>query len=133
LRAGWRAPTFFGVPPPDDVVHPRRPPAPVALVARTHWVVGGTIVAGAVLLRWMMAKFPVDFSLRTYTITAALAALYLLAGTLVWFGVPPGRLLSRICGLIYLARPSLGSFLWDIMDSEEFKTHFRRRRAPPAL
>jgi hypothetical protein len=60
-------------------------------------------------------------------ITGGLAVLYGLAGTLVWFGTPTGRFLSRVCGLLYLARPQLGSRLWKIMDSEEFKAHF----APP--
>ena len=105
----------------------RRPPDCVALVARTHWVVGGVILASIGLLRWIVEKFPVEFSTRTYAITGGLAALYGLAGTLVWFGAPGGRLLSRVCGLLYLARPSLGSRLWEIMDSDEFKAHFRRR------
>ena len=111
----------------------RRPPACVALVARTHWVVGGVILVSIGLLRWIVEKYPVEFSARTYVITGGLAALYGLAGTLVWFGVPGGRLLSRVCTLLYLARPSLGSHLWEIMDSGEFKAHFGVHVPPPPL
>ena len=105
----------------------RRPPDCVALVARTHWVVAVVILISIGLLRWMVEKFPFEFGARTYLITLGLAVLYGLAGTLVWFGASGGRLLSRVCGLLYLARPSLGSRLWEIMDSDEFKAHFRRR------
>ncbi len=103
-----------------------RPPACVALVARTHWTVSATIAISIGLLRWIVAKFPVEFSPRTYAISTTLAVLFGLAGTLVWFGTPAGKFLSRLCGLLYLARPSLGSHLWRIMDSEEFQAHFRR-------
>src|SRR5471032_539995 len=102
----------------------RRPPACVALVARTHWVVSGVIFASLGLLRWIAEKFPVEPSGRTYAITGALVALYGLAGTLVWWGAPGGRFFSRACCVLYLARPQLGSHLWKIMDSEEFKAHF---------
>src|SRR5450631_1997248 len=61
------------------------PPDSVALVARTHWVVGGVILVSIGLLRWIVEKYPVEFSVRTYAITGGLAALYGLAGTLVWF------------------------------------------------
>ncbi|MEO5959473.1 MAG: hypothetical protein ABIZ49_03220, partial [Opitutaceae bacterium] len=61
-------------------------------------------------------------------ITGGLAALYLFAGTLVWFGAPLGRFFSRVCALLYLSRPRLGSFLWEVMDSDEFKAHFRRTK-----
>ena len=105
---------------------PRRPPACVALVARTHWLVGGAVLVSVALLRWLTEKFPVGFSARTYAITGGIAALYALAGTLVWFGAPGGKFLSRACGLLYLARPSLGSRLWEIMDSPEFKAHFAK-------
>ena len=109
----------------------RRPPDCVALVARTHWVVGGVILGSIVFLRWIVEKFPVEFSGRTYAITGGLAALYGLAGTLVWFGAPGGRFLSRVSGLLYLARPSLGSLLWQIMDSAEFQAHFTGRPIEP--
>src|SRR4051812_45311403 len=77
---------------------PSHPPACVALVARTHWVVAGVIVVSLALLRGITIKFPIEFTARTYLITGGLAALYGLAGTLVWFGTFGGRLLSRICG-----------------------------------
>jgi hypothetical protein len=102
----------------------RRPPACVALVARTHWVVSGVILVSLGLLRWIAERFSVEPSGRTYAITGTLVALYGLAGTLVWFGAPGGRFLSRACNALYLARPQLGSYLWKIMDSDEFKAHF---------
>ncbi len=105
-----------------------RPPDIVALVARTHWIVGGTILLSVLAVRWLVSRFPVDFTARTWAITLSLAALYLTAGTLVWFGAPFGRILSRVCSLIYLARPQLGPRLWQIMDSEEFRRHFGRRK-----
>jgi len=110
-----------------------RPPDCVVLVAKTHWVVGAVILVSVGLLRWIVEKYPVEFSVRTYAITGGLAALYGLAGTLVWFGAPGGRLLSRACSLIYLARPNLGSRLWEIMDSDEFKAHFGVPIPPPPL
>jgi hypothetical protein len=118
------------MPPPDSQQpvpeYPRTRPPAVALVARTHLLVGATILASILLLRALVQKYPVEFSPRTYAITLSLAALYLLAGTLVWYGAPFGRILSRICSLIYLTRPQLGSRLWRIMDSEEFREHFTR-------
>ena len=105
-----------------------RPPKSVALVARTHWLVGGTIAASIVLLHLMTRKLPaVEFGLRTYYLTSSLAALYLLTGTLVWFGWPLGRPLSRICCLLYLPRPQFGGRLWEIMNSPEYQGHFTRR------
>jgi hypothetical protein len=104
----------------------RRPPSVVSFVARTHWVVSATIAVSIVLLHLFTRKLPmVSFGPKTYIISGALALLYGAAGTLVWFGLPPGRLLSRICGLIYLARPQLGSRVWDTMDSAKFKEHFK--------
>jgi hypothetical protein len=41
--------------------------------------------------------------------------------------------LSRICGLLYLARPRLGSDLWQIMDSAEYQAHFGVPIPPPPL
>ena len=105
-----------------------RPPSCVALVARTHWLVGAVILVSLALLAWVTHRVPrIEFGAATYGIAGGLAALYLLAGTLVWLGAPFGRLLSRICGLLYLPRPQFGSLLWDIMDSPEFKVHFTRR------
>jgi hypothetical protein len=101
------------------------PPKGVALVARTHWMVGGVIVAGIALLHFATRKLPyIEVGSRTYLITGGLALLYLLGGTLVWFGAPFGPLLSRVCGLLYLSRPRLGSFLWETMNTPEFKAHF---------
>ena len=111
----------------------KRPPASVALVARTHWVVGTIILISVPLVSWITQKFPVKASARTYAIALSLAGLYLLGGTLVWFGAPLGRVLSRVCGLIYLARPQLGSRLWEIMDSPEYQEHFTgpgKKRTP---
>ena len=109
----------------------RRPPDCVAHVARTHWVVTGVILASIGVVQWIVVKFPVAFSPRTYAITFGLAALYGLAGTLVWIGAPLGRFLSRLCGLLYLARPSLGSPLWQIMDSAEYQAHFETDKSDP--
>lgn len=106
---------------------PSRPPACVALVARTHWAVSAVILVSMGLLSWAAAKYPITFGPRAYAITGGLVLLYGLGGTLVWFGTPAGRFLSRVCGLLYLARPQLGSRLWQIMDSEEFQAHFRPR------
>lgn len=105
----------------------RRPPDCVVLVARTHWVVGAAVLGSVGLLYLATRKLPyIEFGPRTYVIALSLAALYLLGGTLVWLGAPLGRVTSRVCGLLYLSRPRLGSYLWEIMDSEEFKVHFRR-------
>ena len=109
-------------------MHP--PPRPVAFVARTHWVVGVVIVASIGLLHLLTRNLPgIEFAARTYVITGSLGGLYLLAGTLVWFGAPLGRLLSRICTLLYLPRPQFGGQLWDIMNSPEYQAHFTRPRA----
>ena len=103
------------------------PPKPVAFVARTHWFVGIIIVASIGLLHLLTRNLPgIEFRPRTYVITGSLGGLYLLAGTLVWFGAPLGRLLSRICALLYLPRPQFGGQLWDIMNSPEYQAHFTR-------
>lgn len=97
----------------------------VALVAKTHALVGLVVLGSLVPLYFFTRKLPfVEFGAKTYLIAGAFAALYLGTGTLVWFGLPPGRLLSRICGLLYLARPNFGSHLWEIMNSAEYKAHF---------
>ena len=98
----------------------RRPPRSVSLVARTHWVVGVVIACSSAVLLVLTRNLPrFEFGPRTYVIAGALAGLYLLAGTLVWFGAPLGKLLSRICGLIYLPRPQFGGLLWDLLNSPE--------------
>ena len=105
-----------------------RPPGVVVLVARTHWVVGGVMLATVALLSFLVRNMPVVFETKTYVITLGGSTLYLLAGTLVWFGTPFGRVLSKICGLIYLVRPQLGSRLWKIMESPEYQAHFSRTK-----
>ncbi len=108
-----------------------RPPSCVVMVARVHWIVGTVIVVSTALLRAVTSNLPqIEFGARTFIIAGALAALYLLAGTLVWFGAPLGPLLSRVCSLLYLPRPQFGSAIWDIMDSAEFRAHFVRGQGP---
>ncbi len=106
----------------------RSPPPSVALVARTHWLVGAAIALSLGLLWWITRGLPhIEFGPRTYTIAGGLAALYVGAGTLVWLGAPPGRLLSRICGLLYLPRPQFGSRLWQLMSAPDYQAHFDRK------
>jgi hypothetical protein len=67
------------------------------------------IVVSIGVLHLITRNLPaIEFGPKTYVITWSLAALYGLTGTLVWFGAPLGRLLSRICGLLYLPRPQFG-------------------------
>jgi hypothetical protein len=104
----------------------RRPPDGVVFVATTHAVVGGVIVASTVLLYWLTRSLPaIEFGARTYAYTLGLAGLYFLAAAMVWFGAPFGSLLSRVCSLLYLPRPSFGFKIWDTMNSPEFRAHFR--------
>lgn len=117
------------------VPNPRmpRPPESVVFVARTHWLVGGVVVASTGLLHLVLRDVPVvHFGLRTYAITGALGLSYLLAGALVWLGWPFGPLLSRVCTLLYLPRPGMGLRVWETMNSPEFKAHFKRASAPGA-
>ncbi|HUR58200.1 MAG TPA: hypothetical protein VM029_10855 [Opitutaceae bacterium] len=104
-----------------------RPPSSIIFVAKTHWLVSAAIFISVAVLHFSTRKMPVAFETKTYVITLGMGTLYLLGGTLVWFGAPLGRLLSRVCALIYLVRPNLGTRLWQIMDSEEFRMHFARR------
>ena len=107
------------------------PPKAVALVAKTHWIVGVVIFASIALLHLLTRNLPgIEFGRRTYWVTGGLGVLYLSAGTLVWFGAPLGRLLSRLCGLLYLPRPQFGGRLWDVMNSAEYQTHFEREKSP---
>lgn len=109
----------------------RRPPC-VGYIARTHWAVGGVILASMALLYWLTHRLPrIEFGARTYLISGGLALLYLATGTLVWFGAQPGPFLSRICSLLYLPRPRLGFGIWKMMNSPEFREHFRPRKQPP--
>lgn len=87
------------------------------------------VVVSTLLLHWLTRQLPkIEFGPRTFLIAGGLAATYLLAGTLVWFGAPFGPLLSRVCALLYLPRPQFGSAMWDTMDSPEFRSHFKRDR-----
>jgi hypothetical protein len=91
--------------------------------------VGVTIVASIAALHFMTRNLPgIEFQPRTYIITGSFGALYLLTGTLVWFGAPLGRLLSRVCSLLYLPRPQFGGRLWDVMNSPEYQAYFTRRQ-----
>lgn len=111
-----------------------RPPPEVALVARTHGLVGLTALASLLLLHLLTRRLPhVEFGPRTYAIALGIGLGYTITGVMVWFGTPAGRFLSRVCGLLYLARPQLGSRLWRIMDSADYQAHFRRPGGgPPA-
>ena len=107
----------------------RSPPSCVAFVARTHGVVGLVILGSIGLLHLIVRRLPVfEFGPQTYLIAGSLAGLYLVAGALVWFGVPPGRFLSRVCALLYLARQPFGSLVWETMNEPEFKAHFLRSK-----
>lgn len=101
-------------------------PEGVVLVARSHWLVGGVVFVSIGLLYAFTRGWPVEIAPEAYRITFGLGGLYLLTGTLVWLGAPGARLLSRVCGLLYLARPNFGSHLWNVMDSPEYQAHFRR-------
>lgn len=103
-------------------------PDNVVVVARTHWAMGAAVLVSIGLITLVTMRFPFEFGPRTYVITGSLAAVYTLAGTLVWFGAPLGRPLSRICGLIYLTRPRLGLRIWKLMDSAEFQAHFTPKK-----
>ena len=111
-----------------------RPPPEVALVARTHGLVGLTALASLLLLHLLTRRLPhVEFGPRTYAIALGIGLGYTITGVMVWCGTPTGRFLSRLCGLLYLARPQLGSRLWRIMDSADYQAHFRRPEGrPPA-
>lgn len=108
----------------------RRPPPSVVLVARTHWVVGGAVAGAITLVHTITRGLPIAFSPKAYLVTGSLAALFLLTGTLVWFGAPLGRPLSRLCSLFYLMRPRLCFGLWAAMKLPEFQAHFSRRTPP---
>jgi hypothetical protein len=106
----------------------QRPAPEVVFVARTHWLVGVVVGLSLMVLWALTRRLPrVEFGAITYQIGGGLGALYLLAGTLVWCGLPAGRLLSRVCGLLYLPRQPFGSLVWETMNSAEFQAHFTRR------
>ena len=107
----------------------RRPPPCVAFVARVHATVGVIILVATALAHLLTRNLPrIEFGPRTFILAGSVAALYLLAAALVWFGTPLGPLLSRVCALLYLPRPQFGSLVWSTMDSPEFRAHFRRER-----
>jgi hypothetical protein len=104
-----------------------RPPDSVALVARTHWLMGAVILLSVGLLHTFTRNLPsIAFGLFTYAITLGLGALYLATGAMVWFGTPLGRSCNHVCSLLYLVRPQLGDRIWHISRSDEFKAHFTR-------
>jgi hypothetical protein len=111
-----------------------RPPPEVALVARTHGLVGLTALVSLLLLHLLTRRLThVEFGPRTYAIALGIGLGYTITGVLVWYGTPAGRFLSRLCGLLYLARPQLGFRLWRSMDSADYRAHFRRPGGrPPA-
>lgn len=115
-------------PQPDAPAAPSRArPASVVLIARTHWLVGGVIFVSVLVLHFFTRQWPIEFSPRAYATTLGLGGLYGLGGAGVWLGLPGGRLLSRVCGLLYLARPNFGSYVWQLMSTPEFQAHFSRR------
>ncbi len=109
---------------------PRSRPPGVVLVARTHALVGATALVSVLLLHLLTRDLErVEFGPRTYAITVGFGLCYCLAGLLVWFGLPGGRFLSRLCGALYLVRPRLGFHLLQVMDSAEYRAHFTRPHA----
>ena len=108
----------------------RRPPEKVALVARHHWLTGGAMLCSIAIFYAFtrnVAFLPLSF--RGYAIALSIGAFYLLAGAMVWFGAPLGRVVNYVCSLIYLTRPQLGLRIWRISDSPEFKAHFVREKS----
>ena len=106
----------------------RRPPASVAFVARTHWIVAAAVAFAMLPLHWIGQRLPgFEIVPHTYVIVACAGSTYALTGTLVWLGAPLGRTLSRICTLLYLPRPRFGSFVWDTMNRADFQAHFSRK------
>lgn len=106
-----------------------RPPDSISFLARTHWVMGGVILAFAGALYGLLRDSSVlELSRKTYAITIGMGVLYFVTGVLVWFGAPVGRVLNYVASLLYLARPPLGLRIWKIMRSDEFKAHFGKTR-----
>lgn len=109
-----------------------RPPESVVFVARTHWLTGGVILVSVGLMHVVaLTAGVIEFAPLAYAIGLGLGAIYLLAGTAVWFGWPAGWALHALCTVLFLPRPSLGRRLWAIGRAEEFRAHFRRT-SPPA-
>jgi hypothetical protein len=101
-------------------------PESVRLVARTHWAVGAAVLGAMALVHFPTRHLPIAFGPPAYAIAGGLATLYGLAGTLVWFGLPPGRALSQVCAMLTLMRPRLCFRLLEVMKLPEFQEHFRR-------
>lgn len=102
-----------------------RPPEDVSLVARTHGITGGVIVSYSFVLHLLLHDSTfLDLSRNFYLFSFGLGFLYTGAGVMVWFGLPPGRWLSYVCGVLYLVRPPLSLRYWKIIRSPEFKAHF---------
>ena len=56
----------------------RRPPDTVAFVAKTHWAVGGVMLASIGVLHWITRDLPrIEVATRGYQVTGSLALLYL--------------------------------------------------------
>lgn len=105
-----------------------RPPDAVVLVARTHGFVGLVILGSLLPLYFVTRDLPaIEFGARTYAWAGALGLFYLLTGAMVWLGAPLGLVLSRVCCLLYLPRPSFGARIWETMGTPEFRAHFQRR------
>lgn len=105
----------------------RRPPECVVFVARTHWIVAAAIAGCTLPVHWLGQRLPgFETGSNMWMIAGGLALAYGLTGTLVWLGAPPGRLLSRMCSLVYLPRPQFGSRVWEAMNRTDFQAHFRR-------
>ncbi len=110
----------------------RRPPPAVAVVARAHALVGAAAFVSLLVLHLLTRNLPnIEFRPFTYILAASIGGTYCLTGLLVWFGTPVGRLLSRVCGLLYLARPQFGSHLWNAMSSPEYRAYFEGAPSPP--
>lgn len=109
----------------------RRPPATVALIARTHWLMSAAIAGFVAALHFIVRDSSViELSSTTYALTLGLSALYAVTGALVWWGLPGGRMLDRLCSLFYFIRPPLGAKIADIMRTEEYRAHFARSSPP---
>ena len=104
-----------------------RPPEAIVYVARANAATGAVILLYFLVLHLLLhdSSFLV-LSRNSYVFSLGLGILYAGAGVLVWFGLPPGRWLSFVCGVLFLIRPPLGLKYWAIIRSAEFKAHFGR-------
>ena len=103
-----------------------RPPPSVVFLARTHWLTGGVIFAFIAALHWILRDAQLlQLSVQTYAISLGLVLLYTVAGAFTWWAWPPARVLNHLCCALYFVRPPLGTRVWSIMKSEEYRAHFR--------